>query len=105
MSRAGQRRARITIQRYTSGRDAVGGFLETWAEHKKAWARVIDLSGSEAEQGGKVDATATHRFNIRHNDVTPKDRIIWKGRIFNIVKVMDVHEKQRELNIETVEDV
>ncbi len=103
--RAGRLRKKVTIERYTATRGSYGEEVETWATLLAVWAAIEPASGTEAVQGGAVDAKVTHMVTMRHTDITQADRITWSSRVFNIVRVLDRQERGTELKIEAIEVV
>ncbi len=88
MVRAGILRHRVTIQRATSTKDALGGDVLTWATLATVWAEVRPLSGREAIEAGRISSTANVWITIRYrDDVTPLMRVSWRGRVFEINQI------------------
>ena len=73
--------------------DAFGGEQFTWVDAFSVWAERSDLSDSERAASGQVQSARTSRFKIRDSDdarsVTPRDRIIHEGQIYNIHHVKE----------------
>jgi SPP1 family predicted phage head-tail adaptor len=90
--RPGQLDQRITLQGYSDASDGAGGLSRTWANFASfpsVWARVLANSGNERFEDDRTNATATTTFFIRNrDDVTEKDRILWRDEIYNIRHVM-----------------
>lgn len=103
--RAGRRRNRIIIERYGKTQDVYGAETLTWATLKTVWAHINPTGGKERTQGGALDADVTHIINIRHTDITPADRLNDKGRIYNIVRVLDLNEQRKEMELQVIENV
>lgn len=75
----------ITIERRTSTRSAVGGFVDTWETLQSAWASVKAKAGREGMDDGRANATFFVVFTIYTIDgLTDADRIIWNGVTYNI---------------------
>lgn len=103
--RAGRLKRKVTIERYTTARGDYGEEVETWATLLAVWASIEPMTGTEAIQGGAVDAKVTHMITMRHTDITPADRITWSSRTFNITRVLDIEERGKKLLIEAIEIV
>ncbi len=103
--RAGRRKNRVIIERYSSAQDSFGAEVPTWSTLKSVWAFIQPIAGSEGTQGGKIDAKVTHKINIRFTDITPADRINDKGRIYNITRVLNILESRKEMELEVIEVV
>lgn len=80
---------RITIQRATV---AVAGDygepIETWSDLVTIWAKRHDASAGEAYRAAEVSAQISVHFTVRYstvtNSITPKDRILFNGDLYNI---------------------
>lgn len=97
--RAGELRHRITIQRATETQDAFGAVVQTWSTFATLWAGVEALSGREFFAAQQVNAQVSHRIRIRYlSGVTPKMRVVFGSRTFNIEVVMD-DGRRRELQL------
>jgi SPP1 family predicted phage head-tail adaptor len=87
---AGKLRHRITLQKPVKTQSpATGAVINTWADVATLWADVTDVSVREfvAAQAGQSEVTA--RITIRYrDDVTNKNRIVYRGRIYNIYGVL-----------------
>lgn len=92
----GTMRDRVTIQRGTDTRDAYGQPITTWATVGTYYADLHHLSGREAVNALQIKAEATHKVTLRYVvPITPKDRLLFGTRVFNIVDVNDVDELHR----------
>lgn len=79
----------ITIQRKSRTPNLSGGFVETWADLRSAWASVKTKAGREVIEAGRVNAAATTQFMIyTPSDLSEQDRIIWQGIPYNIRTIM-----------------
>lgn len=91
-------RRRIVIEALTQTKDAAGGMVDSWAVAYTVWAKVMNLSGNErkaTEHGGQV-AQARTEFTVRYNaGITPKHRISYAGKLYNIKHVNDFNEQHR----------
>lgn len=104
--RAGRLRRQITIEVGTATQDATGQEILSWATFATVRASVEPLNGKESFTAEQEQAKATTRFRVRYIEgVTPKMRVNYDGRLFNIVSVLDPHDRRRELHILGVEDV
>jgi SPP1 family predicted phage head-tail adaptor len=85
---------RIQFQRYTFADD---GFTSTptWANHGgKVWSSKTDVSDGEKLRADQVAANLTARFVVRHSSftagLTAKDRITYKGEVFEIYGIKEI---------------
>lgn len=94
---ARQLRQRVTIQSKTQVADGMGGFTETWSAGDDLWAMWTPLRGSERVQGMRIQPNIIVKAVIRfrgNDDGAPyysaEDRVVYKGRTYNITAIMDV---------------
>lgn len=96
---AGKLDRRITLQRATASDDGFSseGTL-TWSDLATVWAEVSPVSDGERWRAGEVAAHITHRFRIRWSSttatLTPKDRILYQGRVFDISGVKEIDRRK-----------
>lgn len=97
---AGELDQRVRIVQATAARDRIGGLVETWATLATVWAKVEPLSAREAYYRAQVNAGATWRVVMRfRSDVTPRQRIAWNGRTFEIRGVTDPDNRRRMIEL------
>lgn len=93
MDASGRLDRRITISRATESRDASNNVVSTWSDLTTVWASRQDIRDSERIAAQEVGAEITTRFQIRWSSVvsgvTPKDRISFAGRVYDIVAVKE----------------
>ena len=87
---AGQLRHRVTIQRKNpQAQDAeTGDLIAAWESLRTVWASFEPLSGRELMAAHAQQSEISARMKMRHTDVTPKDRILFKDRVFVIHAVL-----------------
>lgn len=89
----------VNIQRATVTQDDYGGQISTWATTISPWVEIKPLMGRELTIGRQVSANVSHAVITRYlSDITPKDRVNFNGRLFDINAVMNIDER----NIKTV---
>ena len=107
--RIGRLRHRLRIQSATETRTGSGGVTYTWATDAVVWAAVRPLLGREYMEARRVDAAVTHEVRIRYRSgLTPSHRFVFDNdtsRELNIVSVLNVDERDRELVVMCREDV
>ncbi|MEC9433876.1 MAG: phage head closure protein [Pseudomonadota bacterium] len=106
--RSGDLDRRVTLQRATSVQDALGEPIQTWADIATVWAKKIESrrQAREAPDAGEARAALTRRtFEIRWSttvaDLGPLDRLVFEGRIFDILGVSEIGRREG-LSIEAV---
>jgi SPP1 family predicted phage head-tail adaptor len=98
--RSGALRKRVTIQRRSDSVDEYGGQSVAWNDVATVWASLSPTGGKEEPQSGMVRAVASFNIQMRYfAGLTPKDRLVYNGRIFDIVNINDVDERHREYEI------
>lgn len=89
--RAGDFNRRITIQQHSSSTpDGFGQASQTWSDLLSCWARIEPLSGRELVLAQAQNAEVTHLVEIFYRPtVTAAMRVVYQGRIFNVLSVID----------------
>ena len=84
----------ITIQVATTSNDEFNAPIKTWSQYIKPWAKVTEVSDREKVHSEEVGSSITTRFVIRHSTqskvVDTVHRILYDGRIYDIVGVKDI---------------
>lgn len=105
---AGRLRHRVELQRATDAIDAYGDTTPTWATLATVWAAVEPISGREYFLAQQTNSEVSTRITIRAVPgviLTPKDRIRWGSRLFDLQAVIDRDERGRELQLLVIERV
>jgi len=80
-----------------------------WEQHTKAYAKVQTRGGREFFQASKVHTDVSHLWEMQSTAkvraATPKMRLIWNSRVFQILSVQDKDEDRRVVEISTKEVV
>jgi SPP1 family predicted phage head-tail adaptor len=106
MNRAGEMRHRVTLQERQTIQDDAGEPNNTWNTFATRWAAVQRAAtGSEefasAMRNGRVPVT----FRLRYLEtnagetITPAMRLVWQGKVHNILSVVDPDGRKSELII------
>lgn len=102
-------RHRVRIERSAAPtRTTDGGFTENWTTLATVWARIHPLSGREYLEAQQVEADVSHKIWMRHNfdyTITPRDRITYGSRAFNILSAVNVNEENRMVEVMAKEAV
>lgn len=92
MGRAGTRTCFVTVQRLIDTRDPVSNAkTQEWLQFTKAWVSIEPKRGTERAAAGSVESAVTHDIRGEYHDfigVKVTDRIIFEGRVINIVGKM-----------------
>jgi SPP1 family predicted phage head-tail adaptor len=98
--RAGALRHRVEIQSRSMSLSDTGSPSYTWSRHARAYADIQPNTGRESEIASEIAAVQTHLVRIRYvQGVTPRMRILWGTRTFDINSVVNVGERGRELQL------
>ena len=101
--KAGKLDKRITFQKKTKTLDEWGGDIFTWSDiGLPVWARKRPLRGRELVAAQAAQSEATDMYYCRYkSDLTSADRISFNGKYYDIQSIIDIDEKNVELEITT----
>jgi SPP1 family predicted phage head-tail adaptor len=105
--KAGDLRHRVILQRPIEIRGTdYADVQRTWQDVATLWASVEPLSGREFFANAEMQGELTARVRLRYRPgVTPKMRLQYDGRIFEIQSVMNVNEDDVELELMVAESL
>jgi SPP1 family predicted phage head-tail adaptor len=97
----GKLRQQVHVQAKTRVRGAGGAYTESWADESGPhWAAVTPLEGGEAMRGMQLEATVSHRVEMRWRaNVTAAKRLRYGSRYLTIQRVIDRDEMHTELEL------
>lgn len=94
----GKLRHRITIQEYTETRDSFGAEIKNWTDKAFVYASVTPVSGREYYAASQVHSEVTAKVLIRYlPGIESTMRVLFDGRVFEILSVINTEEKNTEL--------
>jgi len=95
----GTLRDRIAIKRRDVADDGEGGTLTTWFPIATVWARVRELSGRSTQLAdGRVSALS-HTVVLRfRTDISPGDRLVYRGRNLEVISAGDLNGRRAYLS-------
>lgn len=95
---AGNLRNRIVVQDKSVTQNAYGEEVITWTAVASVWAAIEPLMGREFMAAQQVQAEVTTRIRLRYiSGLAPEMRVLFGGRVFEILSVQHVYERRREL--------
>ncbi len=98
--RAGQLRHRVTIQQKIISQNSFGEEVVTWSDVATVWAAVEPLRGQEFIEARQAEAEITARIRMRYrSDVRPDMRVVWGTHTYDVLAVIDVAGRGRELQL------
>ena len=103
---SGQLRHHVTVERLTLTPDGIGGGVSTWATLYQPWAYIRPASGWERMAGMQLESPITHTIYLRYNtSITTRDRVVHRGRVFNIRSIIDTDEQKTFMELRCEEGV
>jgi SPP1 family predicted phage head-tail adaptor len=105
---AGMLKEPVTFQRETLTADGSGGTTSAWATIAGAPTRagVKAMSGGERWASARVEANASWRVTVRYfAGLLPKDRVMIRGKAYNVRFVNNVELADKWLVIDVSEGV
>lgn len=97
----------ITIERVTKVKDEDNILREEWIKLCGARAKILYTRGSEYTENYGTNSKVGITFYIRYNhkNITAKDRVVYKGKPYDIIYVNNVQELNNyyEIKAELVE--
>lgn len=88
---AGKRNVLIDIERASDVADGAGGFVRSWGQIARAWAKATPTGGKEALIAGTLQASQSWRVELLwRRDISTSDRFVLNGRPLNIQSIEDV---------------
>ncbi|ARC87136.1 phage head closure protein [Rhodovulum sp. MB263] len=103
---------RVTIERVSRAPDGMGGATETWAPIATVWAQILPVRGTEKWEAMRVSPEARMKVRIHWQGdaagqpfCTPADRLVWRGRTYNIDSALPYGGRERFIEIGISEGV
>lgn len=107
MLRAGTLRHQITVQVNTTSRDDYGGVTNSWSTYLTTRAQVNPVGGDQRLGDDKITNDRNYEFTFRYDAskdiVSPKHRISWDSRTFDIQSILDYDERQHFVKVAAVQ--
>ena len=99
--RAGKLRHRISIERAIETQDSsYNEAVLQWVLFAEVSANIIPLSGRELIRAKQVELETDTEITIRYLDgLSPKMRIVYRGRFFEILNIINTEERNREIHL------
>lgn len=97
---AGELRERVTVQQATENRTPMGEVTQTWGAFSTVWASVQGVSAREFLLAGQQQVEISHRVRMRYlAGLTSQMRISWRGRILEIVSLLEYGNRSEHVAI------
>ncbi len=105
----GSRRRVVTLQQPVYASGSTGGDITSWTTVSDGiWAAIVPLSGREffATAQSLESKEISHRIGIRYRSgLRPDMRIVYGTRYFDIKSVINIDERNEELELICIERV
>jgi SPP1 family predicted phage head-tail adaptor len=102
----GPMRQRVTVQTLSEAQDSYNQKIQSWTDAGTYWASIKNLSGREAVNAKQIKAESTHLVTMRYvgalftsPGLLPSMRLTFNSRIFNILYVNNIDERNREYSL------
>lgn len=90
---------RVQLKRRDSQDDGGGGHLRIYVPVAHLWARVRSLTGRQGTNADGRTVAISHSVVLRfRSDVSPGDRIIYRGRNLDVVSAADLNGRRAYLS-------
>lgn len=90
---AGDLRRRVEIQANTPAANSLNQPIDSWATVATRWASIEPASGTRFTASEQTRTLTTHKVVIRYYPgLTPKYRIVYGSRVFNILQILNEGE-------------
>ena len=101
--RSGRLKHSIVIQVVSEVQNSYGEPVESWATYATRRAAIMPLRGKEYFAAKQTESDITVQFLMRYDATagatSPKHRILWGTRVFDIESVINVDELNKEIII------
>ena len=92
---SGQLDRRITIQSFTESTDDFGEVILSFTTLANVWAKVVEKSGNEGEDGNQMVATQKVEFFIRYrSDINEQMQIVYDNRTYTIEAILNADSRK-----------
>jgi len=91
-------RHRLVLEELSRTSDDGGGFTESWVTVATLWCDLRPVGGAEGFESDRLAGRVSHEIALRYRpDVVPAMRFRKGARVFHIVSVINVDERNRWL--------
>ena len=98
--KAGMLNSRISIQQLSTGQDAIGQPVTTWADFASVWANIRYLNGIETVKADAQTSVVKASIRIRRRtDITPAMRVVYGVTTFQINAVLPDEQGRQHIDL------
>jgi len=102
----GRTSKRITFCRYEDKENEILQIEQVLTDVKTVWASVEPLRGREYQEAQRIRPELTYKAMTRyHKEITPDMLIKFKQRLFQIISIINVRERNEMLEIMCIEKI
>jgi len=102
--KAGRLRHKVTFHQYFETQDTTGHAIKTYTPLATRSVSIEPLSGRELEVARQVNAEITHKVEMRYlANLSPRLRFLFGSRVFEILSILNIEEKKKQLTLLCVE--
>jgi SPP1 family predicted phage head-tail adaptor len=96
--RAGTMRKRLTFQKKTETRNSFNEAVVSYVDHVTVWGSVTPNAGRKVYEALQANSEISGEIRIRYrSDIEPTMRIKLGSRYLEIISIVNVQERNREL--------
>jgi len=100
----GRTNKRVTFCEYVEKENELLQIVQVLTEVKTVWASVEPVRGREYQEAQRIRPELSYKITTRyHKDITPDMFVKFKNRLFEIVSVINVRERNEMLEIVCIE--
>lgn len=104
--RSGRLRHLLTIQSASHSQDGLGEDIESWSDSGTVYGDIQAGNGRKYVHGEQNIHEVTHEIETRyHSGITQANRLKFGTRVFNIVRAINVGERNIRMMILTKEEI
>lgn len=97
----GMLRHSVELQSQTNTPNGSGGFTKSWSTYATVRAGMKATSGWERSAADRLDAQTKNKLTIRYRaDIKESDRVLFRGRAYNIRFIDNVEFRDRWMVID-----
>ncbi len=104
--RAGRLRHQLSLQSPTFTNTSVATMVTSWGTAATIWGSIEPLRGREFYDAALINSDVKAKIIIRYtSDIAPNYKIIFGARTFLIESVINIEERNKEMQLMVIEEV
>jgi SPP1 family predicted phage head-tail adaptor len=90
-----EKKHRISIERNVLTDDGAGGFSEAWTVVDELWGAVSPIQAWQQYRNASVGVDTSHHIKVHGRaEILETDRLLFKDRVFEILTIEDIQERE-----------